>query len=143
MGGPTTLDNILNEKYKLVEYQKKRGYKGLCSICLTIEDFTDRSDLMHHNANLLSQLFLRGRRLFLSTLVSSQGLKFIASSFPANLQFICIWRLRSLPELDSLLGELSAVHAKRTLLAVYESIVVKKLAPSPDTLPQTRLTNSG
>ena len=71
--GPTTLEHILNEQYN-VEYHNKRGYKGLCSICVIIKVCAYLSDLMRHNANILSQLLLRGRRLFLSTFVSSQGL---------------------------------------------------------------------
>jgi len=96
---------------------------------------------MHHNANLLSRLFFRGRHLSISTLVSSQRLKSIASAIRANLQFICIWRLRSWTELDSLLEELSAIHDKRTLLALYEEAVSKPfgfwmvlLTESPDNM---------
>ena len=122
---PAALEKIISEQYKLVEYQKKRGYKRLFSICLIIDDFADRQDLMHHNANLLSRLFFRGRHLSISTLVSSQRLKSIASAIRANLQFICIWRLRSWTELDSLLEELSAIHDKKTLLALYEEAVSK------------------
>jgi hypothetical protein len=58
-------------------------------------------------------------------LVSSQRLKSIASAIRANLQFLCVWRLRSWTELDSLLEELSAIHDKKTLLALYEEAVSK------------------
>jgi len=138
---PAALEKIITEQYKLIEFQKKRGYKKLFSILICIDDFADRPDLMHHNANLLSRLFFRGRHLSINTLVSSQRLKSIASAIRANLQFICIWRLRSWTELDSLLEELSAIHDKRTLLALYEEAVSKPfgfwmvlLTESPDNM---------
>jgi hypothetical protein len=96
-------------------------------------------DLMHNNANLLSRLFFRGRHLQISTLVSVQRLKSIASAIRANLQLLTIWRLRSFTELESLLEELSAIHDKKTLLALYEQAVSQpygfwlvKLTDRPD-----------
>ena len=117
------LGKIIDEQYKLIEFQKKKGYKRLFSICIVIDDFADRPDLMHNNANLLSRLFFRGRHLSMRTLVSTQRLKSIAAAIRANLQFLMVWRLRSYTELESLLEELSAIHDKKTLLALYEQAV--------------------
>jgi len=120
---PEKLAKILDDQYQLIEFQKKKGYKRLFSICVVVDDFADRVDLMHHNANLLSRLFFRGRHLSISTLVSTQRLKSIASAIRANLQFLMVWRLRSYTELESLLEELSAIHDRKTLLALYEQAV--------------------
>jgi len=122
---PGQLEKILADQFKIIEYQKAKKYKRLFSILVVIDDFADRADLMHSNANVLSRLFFRGRHLSISTLVSSQRLKSIASAIRANLQFLCVWRLRSWTELDSLLEELSAIHDKKTLLALYEEAVSK------------------
>jgi hypothetical protein len=120
---PERLGKIIDEQYKLIEFQKKKGYKRLFSICVVVDDWADRVDLMHNNANLLSRLFFRGRHLQISTLVSVQRLKSIASAIRANLQFLMVWRLRSYTELESLLEELSAIHDKKTLMALYEQAV--------------------
>ena len=120
---PAKLQKIIDDQYKLIEFQKKKGYKRLFAICIVIDDFADRGDLMHNNTNLLSRLFFRGRHLQISTLVSVQRLKSIASAIRANLQFLMVWRLRSYTELESLLEELSAIHDKKTLMALYEQAV--------------------
>jgi hypothetical protein len=122
---PARLEKIIGDQFKMVEYQKKKGYKRLFSILVVIDDFADRPDLMHNNTNVLSRLFFRGRHLSISTLVSTQKLKTIASSIRANLQFMMVWRLRSWSELESLLEELSAIHDKKTLLALYDEAVSK------------------
>jgi hypothetical protein len=57
---PDKLGKIIDEQYRLIEFQKKKGYKRLYSICVVIDDFADRPDLMHNNANLLSRLFSEG-----------------------------------------------------------------------------------
>ena len=120
---PAELERIISEQYKLVEWQKKQKHKRIFSICVVIDDFADRPDLMHSNANVLSRLYFRGRHLGISTLVSSQRLKSIASAIRANLQFLMIWRLRNRTELDALIDELSAIHPTKTLLAAYEEAV--------------------
>ena len=122
---PPQLEKIISTQYRVVELQKKAKHKRLHSILVVIDDFADRPDLMHHNANLLSRLYFRGRHLGISTLVSSQRLKSIASAIRANLQFLMVWRLRSRSELDSLLEELSAVHPPNVLMSMYKEATDK------------------
>ena len=78
---------------------------------------------MHNNNGILAKLYFRGRPLGISTLVSTQKLKAISSAIRANLQFLFVWRLRNYAELDGLLEELSAIHDKKTLLAMYNQAV--------------------
>jgi hypothetical protein len=69
---------------------------------------------------MLNTLFIRGRHSHISTIVSTQKLRLISSTMRVNTQFLCVWRLRSALELESLLEEVSATHDKKTLLAMYE-----------------------
>ena len=69
---------------------------------------------------MLNTLFIRGRHSQISTIVSSQKLRLISSTMRVNTQFLCVWRLRSALELEGLLEEVSALHDKKTLLAMYE-----------------------
>jgi len=39
---PERLGKIIDEQYKLIEFQTKKGYKRLFSICIVIDDFADR-----------------------------------------------------------------------------------------------------
>ena len=68
---------------------------------------------------MLNTLFVRGRHLCISTLVSSQKLRLVSPTIRVNLQFLCVWRLRNQHELESLLEEVSAVYDKKTLLQMY------------------------
>jgi hypothetical protein len=69
--------------------------------------------------SMLNTLFVRGRHLCISTLVSSQKLRLVSSTIRVNLQFLCVWRLRNQHELESLLEEVSAVYDKKTLMQMY------------------------
>ena len=62
---------------------------------------------------MLNTLFVRGRHLCISTLVSSQKLRLVSSTIRVNLQFLCVWRLRNQQELESLLEEVSAATTRR------------------------------
>ena len=69
---------------------------------------------------MLNTLFVRGRHLCISTLVSSQKLRLVSSTIRVNLQFLCVWRLRNQQELENLLEEVSAVYDKKTLMQMYQ-----------------------
>ena len=68
---------------------------------------------------MLNTLFVRGRHLCISTLVSSQKLRLVSSTIRVNLQFLCVWRLRNQHELENLMEEVSAVYDKKTLMQMY------------------------
>ena len=72
---------------------------------------------------MLNTLFIRGRHMGVSTLVSSQKLRLVSSTIRVNLQFMLIWRLRNRMELQSLLEEISAVYPVKTLNEMYDLAV--------------------
>ena len=121
----TTLHQIVEQQKKLIEYQKKGKHKTLHGILIVCDDFADDPRIMHTNSgaasggSMLNTLFVRGRHLCISTLVSSQKLRLVSSTIRVNLQFLCVWRLRNQHELESLLEEISAVYDKKTLMQMY------------------------
>ena len=78
---------------------------------------------MHHSANILASLFIRGRHGWISTIISSQKLRAIGTPVRVNATFFCVFRLRNAKELESLLEELSALYGIDTLRAMYEQAV--------------------
>jgi hypothetical protein len=105
---PADLEKIIDDQYRIIEFQKKQKHKKLLSILVVIDDHADNAQLVHNNNGILAKLYFRGRHLGISTLVSTQKLKAISSAIRANLQFLFVWRLRNYSELESLLEELSA-----------------------------------
>ena len=59
----------------------------------------------------------------ISTWVSTQKLRLISNAVRVNAQFLCVWRLRNMLEVESLLEELSALLPKPQLQAMYEEAV--------------------
>ena len=122
---PGALKEIVDQQRKLIEYQKGQKDKKLHGICIIVDDFADDPRIMHAaggaaaGGSMLNTLFVRGRHLCISTLVSSQKLRLVSSTIRVNLQFLCVWRLRNQHELESLLEEVSAVYDKKTLMQMY------------------------
>ena len=96
------------------------------NIAVIVDDFADDPSVCHQTGgnsaggSMLNTLFVRGRHAFISTIVSTQKLRLLASTIRVNAQFLCVWRLRNRLELQSLLEELSAVHSTKTLQQMYE-----------------------
>ena len=123
---PAALQDIVDGQRKLTEFCKENKQKKLHGICIVVDDFADDPKIMHAaggaaaGGSMLNTLFVRGRHLQISTLVSSQKLRLVSSTIRVNLQFLCVWRLRNQHELESLLEEVSAVYDKKTLMQMYK-----------------------
>ena len=55
---PADLDKIVDDQYKLIEFQKKQKHKRLLLILVVIDDFADRPDLMHSQLEYLVKALL-------------------------------------------------------------------------------------
>ena len=122
---PEVIEALLERQLKLTEVSKKRGMRQLYQICIIIDDFADRADVMHSSGNILSSLFIRGRHGWISTIISSQKLRAISTPVRVNATFFCVFRLRNAKELESLLEEMSALYDVDTLRAMYEQAVAE------------------
>ena len=109
-----------------MEHSKKAKMKKLYGICVVVDDFADSPQIMHsgsgaaNGGSVLNTLFIRGRHMMISTIVSSQKLRLISPTIRVNVQFMLIWRLRNRLELQSLLEEISAVYPVKTLEEMYQ-----------------------
>ena len=90
---------------------------------MIIDDFADRSDIMHNAGSVLTSLFTRGRHFGCSTWLSSQKLTAISLVARVNFQFLCVCRLRNQKEIEAVMEELSALYPKRILHDMYDLAV--------------------
>ena len=120
------LRKIYETQVAVIKEAKKRGLKRMFNIAVIVDDFADDPSVCHQTGgysaggSMLNTLFVRGRHAFISTLVSTQKLRLLASTIRVNAQFLLVWRLRNRLELQSLLEELSAVHSVKTLQEMYD-----------------------
>ena len=83
---PAQVQTVVEGQKKLIEYQKGQKHRKLHGICIVVDDFADDPKIMHPNSggtsggSMLNTLFVRGRHLNISTLVSSQKLRLVSST---------------------------------------------------------------
>ena len=123
---PEVLNEIVDTQKRVIEESKKQKIKQLYGILIVVDDFADSPQVVHSSSgassggSMLNTLFIRGRHLMISTLVSSQKLRLLSSTMRVNVQFMLVWRLRNRMELQSLLEEISAVYDIKTLEQMYQ-----------------------
>ena len=113
------LRRIIQQQRKITETSKKLEMKKLYQVLIILDDLADMPQL-HKPNGALDTLFIRGRRMQISTWVSSQKLRLISAAVRVNQQFLCCWRLRNQHELDAVVEELSALLPKEQLYQLYE-----------------------
>jgi hypothetical protein len=123
---PEVLTEIVETQKRVIEESKKQKIKQLYGILIVVDDFADSPNVVHSNSgaasggSMLNTLFIRGRHMMISTLVSSQKLRLLSTTMRVNVQFMLVWRLRNRLELQSLLEEISAVYDINTLEQMYK-----------------------
>jgi hypothetical protein len=123
---PEVLNDIVDTQRRVIEESKKQKIKQLYGILIIIDDWADSPNVVHSNSgaasggSMLNTLFIRGRHMMISTIVSSQRLRLLAPTMRVNVQFMLVWRLRNRLELQSLLEEISAVYDIKTLEKMYQ-----------------------
>ena len=117
---PEALANILETQHKITNFLKKRGDTKLFQILIIVDDFADDPSVTHSNSNLLSTLFMRGRHLMCSTILSTQKYRAMATMIRTNAQFLIVFRLWNHKELLALLKEISAVYPSNVLAKMHE-----------------------
>ena len=113
------LRHIIQQQRKITETCKKLEMKKLYQVLVILDDVADMPQL-HKPNGALDKLFIRGRRMQVSTWVSSQKLRLISAAVRVNMQFLCCWRLRNQHELDAVVEELSALLPKEQLYQLYK-----------------------
>ncbi len=83
------------QRSKIKDLEDAKSKKPLLQILTIIDDFADRSDIMHSASNILTTLFTRGRHFDSSCWLSSQELTATSTVARANFRFVLCWRLRN------------------------------------------------
>ncbi len=93
---------------------KDQNYKSLYQILMGLDDVSENPSLKRHE-NLLQTLYLQVRHSFISSIVSTQV--FIVSSpiIRKNITQLSRYCLRHVRDLETSLGEFSALLEKKTL----------------------------
>jgi hypothetical protein len=111
------------QRDKIRQLKDAKSKKPLPQILTIIDDFADRSDILHSRSGILTTLFIRGRHFGSSCWVSSQKLTAIASVARVNFRFLLVWRLRNQKEIIALMEELSAIYPMQVLHEMYETAI--------------------
>ena len=113
------LRSSIQRQRKITQTSKKLEMKKLYQVLIILDDYAD-SPQLHKPHGALDTLFIRGRRMQISTWVRSQKLRLISAAVRVNQQFLCCWRLRSQHELDAVIEELSVLLPKDKVHSMYE-----------------------
>jgi hypothetical protein len=111
------------QRDKIRQLKDAKSKKPLPQILTIIDDFADRSDILHSRSGILTTLFIRGRHFGSSCWVSSQKLTAIASVARVNFRFLLVWRLRNQKEIIALMEELSAIYPMQVLHEMHETAI--------------------
>ena len=113
------MQRVIDTQFKVIEYMKNQGYKKLYSICIIVDDFVDNPKFCHSQNSLLNSLFIKGRHMCISTLVSTQKFRCLSSIIRTQITELYVFPLRNNSDLEAFVEEVSAVYDKKTLLQLY------------------------
>ena len=113
-----TLENIINNQQKIIDYMKSKGHSKLFQILIIIDDFSDEPAFTRQS-KILHALYTRGRHNCISTITSTQKFNALHPIIRVNMTELYVFKLRNLKELDSFIEEVSAVADKKQLLEIY------------------------
>ena len=117
---PESLEKIIDNQKKIVEYQKKqKDTKHVFQILIIVDDFAD-DPAFSRNSKLLHSLFTRGRHSGISTIVSTQKFAAIHPIIRVNATELIVFRLRNYQDTQMFIDELG-VQLIKTLLEIYKT----------------------
>ena len=117
---PEALENILTTQHKITNFLKKRGDKKLFQILIIVDDFADDPSFTRQS-KLLHALYTRGRHNVFSTITVTQKFRAIQPTIRVSMTELYVYRLRNYKDLETFIEEVSAVHDKKSLLALYNA----------------------
>ena len=117
------MQGIIDRHKKIVQTQKDRGEKRLFSVLIIVDDWADNQQVMRHgkNGQMLNQLFLKGRRWGVSTILSVQKLTLVSTPCRVNATGLIAFKVRNYKEYEAIEGESSALIDRATFKKVWEA----------------------
>ena len=127
------LEEILEQQYKISQYQKDHNFKSLFSTLIIVDDFCDDVRFSKHNS-MLNALYIRGRHFGVNVISSTQKFNALSTIIRVNSRQLYFFKMRNYKEIQTMVEELSALllkrnfikddknmnNAKNTLLEIYE-----------------------
>ena len=139
---PAELHKVMQTQKRVIAAGKEQeGTKKLWSILIVVDDFADNPAFCRQE-RLLHELFTRGRHAKISSIVSTQKYRSIATIIRVNASALIVFRCRSMQELQAIVEENSAVLGKDELLRLYHQataepygfLYINPMAPTVKTM---------
>ena len=115
---PESLHEILDTQQKITDYTKKKNLKRLFQLLIIIDDFAGSPEFTRQS-KMLHSLYVRGRHNMISTITATQKFNEIHPIIRVNATELYLYKLRNMKDLDTVIGEVSAVLGKKTILELY------------------------
>ena len=109
------LEEILEQQYKINQYQKDHNFKQLFATLVLVDDFVDQVSFSKHNS-MLNALYIRGRHFGVNVVSSSQKFNSLSTIIRVNSRQLFFFKMRNYREIQSMVEELSALLIKKNLL---------------------------
>jgi spore coat protein CotF len=134
------LEEVLEQQYKISQYQKDHKFKKLFATLVVVDDFVDQVSFSKHNS-MLNALYIRGRHFGVNVVSSSQKFNSLSTIIRVNSRQLYFFKMRNYKEIQTMVEELSALlikrnfledknihNAKNTLLEIYEKATEEKFS---------------
>ena len=118
------LENIIESQKRIIEYEKRHGFKKLHQICIIVDDWAgDESVMRGKKGEALKNLYLMGRHYGINLIVSVQKWRLASTVMRTQATSVIYFRARSNVDLDSFIEENSALvkGGKKQLLEIYHA----------------------
>ena len=109
------LEEILDQQYKISQYQKDHKFKKLFATLVVVDDFVDQVSFSKHNS-MLNALYIRGRHFGVNVVSSSQKFNSLSTIIRVNSRQLYFFKMRNYKEIQTMVEELSALLIKKNLL---------------------------
>ena len=118
---PDRIQEIVDTQFAITKHHKDHGHRKGHSICIVVDDWADRSDVLHQSngGGVLNSLFIRGRHANISTWIASQRPTLLSTTLRTQATSLFVFRQRSMKDLVTFLDEYSAIVPKKTLEKIY------------------------
>ena len=109
------LEEILEQQYKISEFQKKNEFKKLFATLIVVDDFVDAVSFSKHNS-MLNALYIRGRHYGVNIVSSTQKFNGLSTIIRVNSRQLYFFKMRNYKEIQTMVEELSALLIKKNVL---------------------------
>ncbi len=116
---PDDLGQIISTRSKFLLQQKKQTQTVLYNISIIIDDSSASPACFKHDGHLHG-LCTRGRHNSISVCCSTQKYNAVAPLCRVTSSFLCVFRLRTAKDIETVIEELSALLPRKELLELYQ-----------------------